>query len=153
MTFSLLARCARTGELGVAVTTSDIAVGARVPSAIPGVGVAVTQHRTDPRLGPRALELLRSGRGPREAVDSVAEATPHRRWRQVAVMDDSGGSAAFSGEGVTEVCAVEPGPGCLVIGNMLVGEQVAPAMVRAFADSDGDPLAARLIAALESGEA
>src|SRR5688500_10215276 len=122
MTFSLLARCADTGRLGVAVTTSDIAVGARVPSAIPGVGVAVTQHRTDPRLGPRALELLRSGRGARGAVDSVAAATPHRWWRQLAVMDAAGDAAAFSGEGVTATCAVEAGPGCLAVGNMLVGE-------------------------------
>lgn len=153
MTFSLLARCADTGRLGVAVTTSDIAVGARVPSAIPGVGVAVTQHRTDPRLGPRALELLRSGRGARDAVDSVVAATPHRWWRQLAVMDASGDTAAFSGEGVTATCAVEAGPGCLAVGNMLVGEQVAPAMTRAFADSAGEPLAARLLVALEAGEA
>jgi uncharacterized Ntn-hydrolase superfamily protein len=54
---------------------------------------------------------------------------------------------------VTATCAVEAGPGCLAVGNMLVGQHVAPAMTRAFADSAGGPLAARLIAALEAGEA
>lgn len=152
MTFSLLARCADTGELGAAVTTSDIAVGARVPSAIPGVGVAVTQHRTDPRLGPRALELMRAGRPVRDAVDAVVADTPHRWWRQLAAMDATGETAAFSGEGVSATCAVLPGTGCLAVGNMLVDGSVAPAMVRAYDDSAGAPLAARLIAALEAGE-
>lgn len=153
MTFSLLARCDDAGELGIAVTTSDLAVGARVPSAIPGVGVAVTQHRTDPRLGPQALMLVRAGRPPREAVATVTQATPHRWWRQLAVMNASGETAAFSGEGVTPICAVEAGPGCLVVANMLANEDVAPAIVRAFADSAGHPLAARLIGGLEAGEA
>ena len=61
MTFSLLGRCARTGQFGAAVTTSSVAVGTRVPFVAPGLGGVLTQHRTDPRLGPRGLELLRSG--------------------------------------------------------------------------------------------
>jgi uncharacterized Ntn-hydrolase superfamily protein len=153
MTFSLLGRCAATGRLGAAVTTSDLAVGARVPFAAAGVGVAVTQHRTDPRLGPRALELLRSGCTPQEAVDAVAASTPHRWWRQVAVMGAGGDTAAFSGDGVTPVCAALPGAGCLAVGNMLVSEAIAPAMVAAFEAAPGEPLAHRLIAALEAGEA
>ena len=56
MTYSLLGRCARTGQFGAAVTTSSIAVGSRVPHVAPGVGGVLTQHRTDPRLGPRGLE-------------------------------------------------------------------------------------------------
>ena len=101
MTFSLLARCPSSAQLGVAVTTSDIAVGARVPHAAAGVGVAVTQHRTDPRLGPRLLAQLRAGASARGAVDAVAHATEHRAWRQLGVLDASGASAAFSGELVT----------------------------------------------------
>ena len=61
MTFSLVGRCARTGMLGAVVTTSSIGVGSRCPHARAGVGAALTQHRTDPRLGPLALDLL--GRG------------------------------------------------------------------------------------------
>ena len=57
MTFSLLGRCTRTGMLGAVVTTSSIAVGSRCPFARAGVGAALTQHRTDPRLGPLALDL------------------------------------------------------------------------------------------------
>ena len=152
MTFSLLGRCATTGQLGVAVTTSDLAVGARVPHAVAGVAVAVTQHRTDPRLGPHALELLRAGATPREAVEQPAASTPHRGWRQLAVLDASGASACFSGEGVTPVVAALEGQECLAVGNMLVDEVVAPAMVAAFAADPGAPLATRLLAGLRAGE-
>ncbi|WP_270938456.1 DUF1028 domain-containing protein, partial [Falsiroseomonas oryzae] len=57
MTFSLIGRCARTGQFGAAATTSSLAVGARVHAVAPGVGAVLTQHRTDPRLGPRGIAL------------------------------------------------------------------------------------------------
>jgi uncharacterized Ntn-hydrolase superfamily protein len=153
VTFSLLARCPRTGQLGVAVTTSDLAIGARVPFALPGIAVAVTQHRTDPRLGPRALELVRSGCTPVEAVEAVAASTRHRAWRQVAVLAADGTHAAFTGEIVTPGVAALDGPGCLVVGNMLVDDGVAPAVVAGFAAADPDePLAGRLISGLLAGE-
>ncbi|HYF09057.1 MAG TPA: DUF1028 domain-containing protein, partial [Acetobacteraceae bacterium] len=61
MTYSLLGRCARTGQFGATVATSSLAVGSRVPHAAAGVGAILTQHRTDPRLGPLGLQLLRAG--------------------------------------------------------------------------------------------
>ncbi len=151
MTFALLGRCTDTGQLGAAVTTSDLAVGARVPFAAAGLAVAVTQHRTDPRLGPRALELLRSGCTPREAVDAVAASTPHRDWRQVAVLAADGTHAVYNGAGVTPHVASLPGEGCLAVGNMLVDDGVAPAMTEAFATTVG-PLATRLVQGLRAGE-
>jgi uncharacterized Ntn-hydrolase superfamily protein len=150
MTFSMLARCADTGQLGVAVATSDLAVGARVPFAEPGVGVAITQHRTDPRLGPRMLELLHGGAGAREAVNTVASETPHRDWRQLAVLAASGDYAAYAGEGVTPAVAMLPGDGCLVVGNMLASGAVAPAIAAGFASATGE-LAGRLVAGLQAG--
>jgi uncharacterized Ntn-hydrolase superfamily protein len=152
VTFALLGRCARTGQLGAAVTTSDIAVGARVPHAAAQVGAVVTQHRTDPRLGPRALDLLRSGCTPREAVDAVVASTAHRAWRQIGVLDAAGASAAFCGDRTTPVGAAAPGADCLAVGNMLRSDRVAPAMVERFAALDGEPLAARLVAGLLAGE-
>ena len=151
MTFALLGRCPETGQLGAAVTTSDLAVGARVPFALAGVAVAITQHRTDPRLGPRALELVRSGCTPQEAVDAVVASTPHRDWRQVAILGADGTHATYNGAGVTPQVAALAGDDCLAVGNMLVGDDVAPAMVAGFAHAGG-PLAQRLVAGLEAGE-
>jgi uncharacterized Ntn-hydrolase superfamily protein len=150
MTFALLGRDPASGQLGVAVTTSDIAVGARVPAARAGLGVAVTQHRTDPRLAPRMLDLMASGCSPQEAADGAAASTPHREWRQLGVLGADGRWGAISGDAIWPVASALPGPDSLAVGNMLVSEAVAPAMLAGFADADG-PLAGRLIAGLRAG--
>ncbi len=46
-TFSITARCARTGMLGIAITTSDITVGSRCPYVMPSVGAISTQASLD----------------------------------------------------------------------------------------------------------
>jgi uncharacterized Ntn-hydrolase superfamily protein len=152
MTFTILGRCPRTGRLGAAVTTSDVAVGARVLFGQAGVGVAATQHRTDPRLGPALLDRLLGGSAPELAVDAVAGATMHRAWRQLGVVDARGRSAAYSGDHVWPLCAELAGEDCLVIGNMLSGPAVAPAMHDAFVERAGEDLSDRLLTALQAGQ-
>ena len=90
MTFSLAGRCARTGMLGCAVTTSSIAVGSRCPHARPGIGAALTQHRTDPRLGPKILERVRHGLAPGAIVAELQASDPDLKWRQLAVITAEG---------------------------------------------------------------
>ena len=105
MTFTILGRCAQTGRLGGAVTTSDVAVGARVLFARAGLGVAATQHRTDPRLGPALLTQLDAGHAPVDAVAAVAASTADREWRQLGLVDAGGRSAAYSGDRMWPVAA------------------------------------------------
>jgi uncharacterized Ntn-hydrolase superfamily protein len=152
MTFTILGRCPRTGRLGGAVTTSDVAVGARVLFGRAGLGVAATQHHTDPRLGPALLERLKDGQAPLQAVAAVAASTADRDWRQLGVLDARGRSAAYSGAHVWRVCAELAGGDCLVVGNMLAGPAVAPAMRDAFEQCAADDLCDRLLAALDAGE-
>src|ERR1700730_1601632 len=97
MTFSIIGRCARTGQIGVAVASPSIAIGARIAYCAAGVGAVLTQHRTDPRLGPRGLDLLRSGCSAQETVDALVASTSHAPWRQIAVLDCTGGAATFTG--------------------------------------------------------
>jgi uncharacterized Ntn-hydrolase superfamily protein len=151
MTFSLIGRCPRTGQIGAAVTTSSIAVGARVAWCAAGVGGVLTQHRTDPRLGPRGLALLRSGCSARETLDALIASTPHAPWRQLAVLDAAGGTAAFSGERVKPEMGEAPAHDACAIGNILASALVPPAMLRAFEDASSAPLAERLLQALEAG--
>jgi uncharacterized Ntn-hydrolase superfamily protein len=152
MTFTILGRCPCTGQLGAAVTTSDIAVGARVLHAEAGIGAAVTQHSTDPRLGPAILARLRAGEAVGAAVAAVAASTPHRQWRQLGAVDAGGDTAAFTGDRVWPVHAELSGTDCLAVGNMLSDAAVAPAMVAAFAAASG-ALTDRLLAALTAGQA
>ena len=153
MTFSLLGRCARTGHFGAAVTTSSIAVGTRVPFVAPGLGGVLTQHRTDPRLGPRGLDLLRSGCSAEEVVAALVASTPHHKWRQIAVMDRAGRTAHFHGTRVKPALCVAHGKDVVAIGNILANESIAAAMVAAFEASADQPLAERLLRGLEAGEA
>ena len=153
MTFSLAGRCARTGMLGVVVTTSSIAVGSRCAYAKAGVGAALTQHRTDPRLGPLMIELMDRGHTAREAMDAVVAATPHRHWRQLACIDAQGGTASYSGERVKPERDEVHGVDCIALGNIVRSVEVPRAMARAFEADSHAPLATRLVAALKAGEA
>jgi len=150
MTFSILGRCARTGEIGAGVSTSNIAVGTRVPFARAGVGAVLTQHRTDPRLGPRGLDLLASGCTAQEALDALVASSPQIAWRQLAVIDATGATAAFSGELVKPSLGAVHGRDCVAIGNILANDRVVPAMTAAFEARSGERLAERLLAALEA---
>jgi uncharacterized Ntn-hydrolase superfamily protein len=153
MTFSLVGKCGRTGMLGAAVTTSSIGVGCRVPYARPGVGAVCTQHRTDPRLGPRGLDLLEAGNSPSDVIAMLTEDDSTIGWRQLAVVDRNGQTAWFHGDHIKSVHAAAEGEGCCAIGNIIRNEQVPAAMIEAFEASESDPLAERLILALEAGDA
>jgi uncharacterized Ntn-hydrolase superfamily protein len=153
MTFSLLGRCARTGMLGAAVTTSSIAVGSRCSHARAGVGACLTQHRTDPRLGPLALDLLARGYDAAHTLQAVLAVAPHRDWRQLAVMDAAGRTAAFTGAHVAREKAGEAqGKDCVAIANIVRSPDIPAAMMRAFEADPGLPLAQRLVDALAAGE-
>ncbi|MGH7152693.1 MAG: DUF1028 domain-containing protein [Acetobacteraceae bacterium] len=150
MTFSIVGRCTRTGQIGAAVTTSSIAVGARVAYCAADAGAVLTQHRTDPRLGPRGISLLRSGCTAQETVDALVASARHAAWRQLAVLDRLGGTAAFSGSRVKPFSNEARAPNGCAIGNILADARVPEAMLRAFDRDAARPLAG-LGAGLEAG--
>ena len=151
MTFSIVARCRRTGQIGAAVATSSIAVGARVAHCAAGVGAVLTQHRTDPRLGPRGLALLRSGCSAQETLDALVGSTLHARWRQLAVLDAAGNTAVFSGSRTKLEMSEAPAQDACAIGNILFNARVPAAMLRAFQADPDRSLDERLLGALERG--
>ncbi|MEX0696812.1 MAG: DUF1028 domain-containing protein [Dongiaceae bacterium] len=151
MTFSIVGRCARTGMLGVAITSSSVAVAARCPWVRAGVGAVTTQNITDPRLGPRGLDLLAAGLGAAEAMRRLVAAAPHVEYRQVAMIDARGGTALHSGSGVLGTHAAAAGPDCVAAGNILNNAGVPAAMARTFAADAGVHLAERLLRAIEEG--
>ncbi|HUD58911.1 MAG TPA: DUF1028 domain-containing protein [Acetobacteraceae bacterium] len=151
MTFSLIGRCARTGQIGAAVSTSSIAVGSRVAHCAAGVGAVLTQHRTDPRLGPRGLSLLRSGCSAQQTVDALVASTPDVQWRQIAVLDAAGNTACFSGTRTKPEMSAAPAQDVCAIGNILANARVPAAMLCAFQADPLAPLAERLMHALEEG--
>lgn len=136
---------------GVAVTTSSIAVGSRCSYARAGAGAVLTQHRTDPRLGPRGLDLLAQGLPAQDVIRRLTEGVAGIGWRQLAAVDRDGNTASFHGERITSVHAAHKGDGCVAIGNIIRTTEVTRAMIAAF---EADPqlhLAERLVRAMEAG--
>lgn len=150
-TFSIIARDPATGELGIAVQSRVIAVGATVPYAKAGVGVIATQAWANPTYGPEGLRLLEEGRSPDEVVKLLIGKDGERSERQLGVLAADGRVASFTGEDCYDWAGARSGKDYTVQGNLLAGEAVVQAMAETFASSEGD-LATRLIDALQAGQ-
>jgi uncharacterized Ntn-hydrolase superfamily protein len=153
MTFSIIGRCADTGQFGIAISSSSIAVGARCPWLRAGVGAVATQNVTLPALGPQILDLLEQGDlAPTAALDQALQATGWRQYRQVTVIDHNGQVALFSGDQALGTHHAVAGEQCAAAGNLLAHPGVIDAMTEAFESAAG-PLADRLLAALHAAMA
>jgi len=166
-TFSIVARDAKTGEIGVAVQSHWFAVGQVVPWAEPGVGAVATQSFVDPSYGKLGLDLMRSGKSAPATLRALLAGDAACDVRQVAMIDANGDVATFTGardiqaaggiaNGVTSSTTLTCGT--LAIGrdfstqaNLMSNDKVWPAMAKAYADSKGD-LADRLLAALDAAQ-
>src|SRR5215212_10580489 len=89
-TYSIVARDASTGEMGVAVQSHWFSVGSIVSWAEPGVGAVATQSIAEPAYGPRLLQRLRDGQAPHAALEELLAADEQARFRQVSVVDAIG---------------------------------------------------------------
>jgi uncharacterized Ntn-hydrolase superfamily protein len=150
-TFTILGRCARTGALGVATATNEMAVGSRVPHVMTDVGAVATQALTDPRHGFRGLELLGKGLSPADVLARLVESDPHIEARQIAVVDAQGRTAVRTGSGNSDWKGHHEGDGFVAMGNRLTSAKTVAAMVDSFTGSADQSLEARLMLAIEAG--
>ncbi|GGF67044.1 hypothetical protein GCM10007301_28360 [Azorhizobium oxalatiphilum] len=150
MTYSIAARCSRTGAFGIAITSSSICVASRCAWVGP-LGLVTTQNVTDPALGPAGLALLRQGLGARAVLDAILPGTADPAYRQASVIDRYGQVAWHSGAQALPLAAEAIGPSCLALGNLLADEGVPQAMLDAFLGCPDEPLAERLMRGLEAG--
>ncbi|HEY3270808.1 MAG TPA: DUF1028 domain-containing protein [Geothrix sp.] len=151
-TYSIVARDAVTGDLGVAVQSHWFSVGASVPWAEPGVGVVATQSFTEPSYGALGLALMKAGKSAPDAMKALLAADPDREVRQVAMVDAQGRAAAHTGVKCIQAAGHEVGEGFTVEANLMDKATVWPAMAKAFRAAKGD-LADRLLAALRAAQA
>ncbi len=151
MTFTVVARCTRTGDLGVAVASASLAVGARCPQARSFTGAVTTQSRTDPTLGPRLLDLLQVGHDAASALKIVVRTESFPQWRQLAVVDTTGQIATHHGASCAGLCAEARGDACVALGNLLASPNVPHAMIAAFQAEPQHTLEHRLLASLHAG--
>ncbi|MCA1594022.1 MAG: DUF1028 domain-containing protein [Acidobacteria bacterium] len=150
-TFSIVARDAATGELGVAVQSHWFSVGQLVPWAEAGVGAIATQSFVEPSYGKLGLDLIRAGRSAPDALKSLLAGDAGADVRQVAMIDAGGRVAAHTGAKCIQAAGHFVGRDYSVQANLMANERVWPAMSRAFEATKGD-LAERMLAALDAAQ-
>ncbi len=151
-TFSITARCARTGQLGVAAATGLPAVGMLCPFVRAGVGAVATQSFVNPYLGIWGLDLLAQGGDAGTVKELLLGRDPEPRKRQFTLVDRWGNSGAHTGEESDPWRGHLTGEDFAAAGNLLDGEEVLRSMVEIFRSTPGQPLVERLILALEAGQ-
>jgi len=151
-TFSLIGRCERTGMLGVAIATSEMAVGSRCIHVAPNVGAVVCQASTNPRLGFLGLNLMRAGYSAPRALEEIAASDTHVERRQLGCLDVSGHAAGRTGTGNKPWAGHRVDPNVVAAANAVVGAGVVDAMFSSFLSKPERPLWERLLSALEAGK-
>jgi len=151
-TFSIVARDSFSGEMGVAVQTHWFAVGTRVSWAEAGVGAIATQSFTNVSFGPRGLALLKQGLTAQEVLKQLIESDDGREVRQVGIIDSKGNTASWTGANCIREAGHQSGANFSVQANMMLRNEVWPAMAHTFHETKG-PLAERMLAALQAGQA
>ena len=150
-TYSIVARDAASGQLGVAVQSHWFSVGSGVIWAEPGIGAVATQSFTDPSYGPLGLHLMRAGKNAEQALNALLSVDEHADVRQVGMVDSNGAVANHTGSNaIIEHCEIA-GEGFTVQANLMWKSTVCTAMVQAYESTPGD-LAGRMMAALDAAQ-
>jgi uncharacterized Ntn-hydrolase superfamily protein len=152
MTFSIVARDAATGDLGVALASKFLAAGSITMYARAGIGAIATQALANTSYGPDGLHLLRRGLSAAEVVERLTAADDNRAHRQLGVVDSAGRSATYTGESCLAWAGGRTADGLAAQGNILAGPAVVDALVDTF-HAGGLPFPELLVAALKAADA
>jgi uncharacterized Ntn-hydrolase superfamily protein len=152
LTFSIVALDAATGDLGVAVQSKFLAVGAVVPWARAGVGAVATQSFANVTYGPGGLALLEEGASATEALDRLILADDLREERQAGIVDAQGRVATHTGRNCFAWAGGRLGRNYAAQGNILAGPAVVDGLADTF-ETGGMPFPELLIACLAAADA
>ena len=151
MTYTILGRCPRTGQLGVGIATFSLAVGGYCPFIKSDLAAVSSQASADPRLGVTAIRLLEAGRSVAEVMDELRAQDPYFEYRQVGIVDKDGVAEVHTGPQTLSWRGHVTGDGYAAMGNNLDSEEVVQAMAKTFEETIDLDLENRLLTSLESG--
>lgn len=153
MTFSIIGRDDQTGDIGVAVASKFLAVGAFVPYVRSGVGAVATQSYVNPMFGPQGLAAMADGTVPGAVATTFRAQDPDIEQRQFGLVSATGASTTFTGADCFDWAGGWAAPNVAIQGNILAGADVVDAMRAAWETTVGQALPARLLTALRAGDA
>lgn len=151
-TYSIVARDPETGDMAVAVQSHWFSVGSVVSWGEAGVGVIATQSFVNKSFGLRGLKLLKQGNTPEEVLEILLSEDEGKEVRQVAILSADGKVATFTGEKCIKYAGHHQGNNYSVQANMMLTDDVWPAMSKAFEQNSNLPLAERILSAMEAAE-
>lgn len=152
-TFSIVARDPLTGEMAVGVQSHWFSVGTAVSWGEAGVGVVATQSFVNKSYGIKGIGLMKQGKTAPDALKELLAADEGREVRQVAMIDANGNVNSFTGKNCIDHAGNIVGKNYAVQSNMMLTNKVNTAMSKAFEDSEGKPLAERVLIALQAAQA
>ena len=151
MTYTVIARCARTGQLGIGIATYSLAVGGYCPAIRAGLGAVSSQAFVNLKLGNLALRLMELGYSPDKVMSELAADDPQFNYRQVGIVNAQNVISVHTGIDTRPWAGHLSGAGYIVMGNVLAGEEVLQAMAEAFEKKEWLDLDERLLSVLEAG--
>ncbi len=151
-TFSIVGRD-RSGELGMAVSSRVVGVGAHCAFVVPRRVAVSSQAYSNPFLPYAIVDGLDAGRGVVDAARAALEADENREWRQLIAIGAEGPPFAHTGSSTDPWNGHLLGDDCAAAGNLLVSAETVSGLVETFETRADEPLAERLLAALEAGQA
>src|SRR5262245_26618616 len=137
MTFTLVARCPKSGQMGIGIATYSICVGLYCNGLRPNVGATMSQAFVNQGNNTLALRLLEQGFAPAHVLDELAANDPDFTYRQIAVIDRNGSAVAYSGPKTRGWSGHKVGEGYVAMGNVLAGPQVVDAIAKTYEDHAG----------------
>ena len=135
MTFTIVARCSRSGQVGIGIATYSIGVGLYCNGLRANVGATMTQAFVNQGNNTLALRLQAKGFMP----------------ARIAVIDREGRAAAYSGPKTRGYSGHEVGDGYVAMGNVLAGHHVVQAIARGYEVTPDESFERRLLRAIEAG--
>ncbi len=151
-TYSIVARDSVTGEMAVGVQSHWFSVGTLVSWGKSGVGVVATQSFVNPGFGPNGLELLSEGMNAKDVLAELISNDEGRDVRQLAILDTNGIASAYTGKRCISHANHIVGKNFSVQANMMLNDEVVPAMAKAFEEYSYLPLAERILKVLFTAE-
>lgn len=151
MTYTIVARCPRTGQIGIGIATYSLAVGGLCPAVESNVGAVSSQAFVNPELKGLGLRLLKDGCPAALTLAMLERSDPSIEYRQIGIVDREGRVAAFTGSMTRGWSGHRLGEGYAIFGNVLANAQVVEAMAHAFEHGQSQRLADRLLLAIEAG--
>ena len=152
MTYSIIARCPRTGQFGIGIASYSIAIGTYCDGAVrANTGVTLTLGAPNPRNNYLAINLLAQGRTAGQALTELIANDPESAYRQIAIVDRENNAVAHTGASVRKWAGHRIGKGYVAFGDMLAGQQVVDAVATGFEVAPDAGLDEQLLAALEAG--